>query len=73
MELNFVEGDFRPDCPLQGRRVLIVLEAVALFGQLIGKQELRLRPLNQELERQYVDVYGFEAGPEGESYFRRPI
>jgi hypothetical protein len=60
VEISFLEGDPRKDCPLLGKRALITLEASTCYAQGRGKSELRVRPLNLSLERLYIDTYGFE-------------
>lgn len=75
LEIRFLEGDYRSDCPLKGRRCLIVLEAAANYAQAIGKAELRVRPVNLALRSLYEDVFGFEVVERRgqETYFRRSI
>lgn len=60
IKVRFIEGSPNPSCPLKGRRILIALEAVALYGQLRGKRELVLEPINQKLIDVYENDYGFE-------------
>lgn len=60
VELRFLEGDFRPECPLKGVRALIVLECVANYAQGMGKEEVRLRPVNDNVAALYRETYGFE-------------
>jgi hypothetical protein len=60
VHIRFVEGDPREDCPLAGTRALIALETCAGYAQARGKRELKVYPLNSDLERLYVDTYGFE-------------
>jgi hypothetical protein len=57
--IKFVEGDPRPDCPLVGRRLLIVLECMANYAQGRGKSELRMEPANSDLATLYRDTFGF--------------
>jgi hypothetical protein len=73
--LQFVEGDARADCPLQGKRLGIILETAACYAQERGKAELRLQPINEKLASLYVDAYGFtrETKKGERPYFRRPI
>ena len=59
--LRFVEGDESDDAPLRGLRILIALEAITIYGQLRGKSELKLEPINEKLISLYEDTYGFEA------------
>jgi hypothetical protein len=61
VEVLFAEGDARSDCPLKGRRMLVVLDCAARYAQGRGKQELRVRPLNPALAELYEQTYGFEA------------
>lgn len=58
--IRYLEGDPREDCPLYGKRALIVLEACAGYAQARGKSELRILPLNESLEQFYIDLYGFD-------------
>lgn len=58
--LRFIEGSPRADCPLKGQRILIALEATALYGQKRGKRELKLEPLNEDLINLYESTYGFK-------------
>jgi hypothetical protein len=73
LDLRFLEGDPRPDCPLKGRRILIFLESAACYAQARGRAELRIRPKNERLEDLYRQTYGFmlETRRGGESYYRR--
>jgi hypothetical protein len=41
VELRFLEGDYRADCPLRGRRVPIILECAANYAQGLGKHARR--------------------------------
>jgi len=59
LNLRFLEGDPRSDCPLKGKRILIVLECAANYAQARGRSELRVQPLNEDLETLYRDGYGF--------------
>lgn len=61
--LRFIEADRREDAPLTGLRILIALEAIAIYGQLRGKSEIRLEPVNEKLISLYEDTYGFEVVP----------
>lgn len=73
--IRFLEGDPRKDCPLKGRRALIVLEAAALYAQARGRRELRLREVNSSLESLYRDIYGFtlETPWKQEPYWRKEV
>ena len=73
--VEFLEGDPRSDCPLIGKRTLIVLEAAACYAQAVGKKELRLRPVNDEIARYYREVFSFvlEKPRKGASYYLRGI
>jgi hypothetical protein len=59
--LRFIEGDRSEDAPLTGIRILIALEAITIYGQLRGKLEIKLEPINEELISLYENTYGFEA------------
>jgi hypothetical protein len=73
--VRFLEGDPRPDCPLKGRRILIVLECMANYAQGRGKAELRIEPANEALETLYRETYGFSLEtPRGRSaYYKRTV
>ena len=75
VHVRFIEGDPRPDCPLRGRRALIILETAAAYAQRLGRRELRLQPMNSSLEDLYRDTYGFTAHtPRNEApYFRKEV
>jgi hypothetical protein len=60
VEIRFLEGDPRDDCPLRGRRALIVVECAACYAQARGRPELRLEPNNERLATLYRQIYGFE-------------
>lgn len=72
---RFAEGDPRPDCPYRGKRLPVLAEAVALYGQKTGRTEMRIEPANPALENLYVSVYGFErkAPKGGKPFFWRRI
>ncbi|WP_144445574.1 hypothetical protein [Inquilinus limosus] len=59
IEIRYVEGDPRADCPLTGRRILIVLECAAIYAQAMGKAELHVQPVNASLVDLYQVKYGF--------------
>ncbi len=74
VELRFLEGDPRGDCPIKGKRALIALDASARYAQGRGKPELRVRPINSGLEKLYKETYGFVLrSPRGEEpyWFRQ--
>jgi hypothetical protein len=75
VEILFVEGDPRPDCPLKGRRILIVLESAACYAQARGRAELRIRPKNERLEDLYRQTCGFvlETNQSGGRYLRKGV
>ena len=75
VEIRFLEGDPRQDCPLKGRRALIVLECAACYAQARGRSELRVRPINKRLETLYVEIYGFQlATPSrGQAYYFKRV
>ena len=50
VELRFLEGDPRTDCPLIRKRALIALDASARYAQLLGRAELRVSPINSKIE-----------------------
>ena len=74
VELKFLEGDPRGDCPLGGSRALIALDLCSNYAQSCGRHELWVRPVNESLESLYVGL-GFElAAPKRqERYFRRRV
>jgi hypothetical protein len=75
VEIRFLEGDAKPDCPLKGRRILIVLDCAARYAQARGKEELRAQPVNPALQALYRDVYGFAlvAGKSAGAYWFRKV
>lgn len=75
VDIRFLEGDPRQDCPLKGRRILILLEAATCYAQARGRGELRVRPKNERLADLYRQTYGFvlETKRGGESYYRKGV
>jgi hypothetical protein len=75
VEIRFLEGDPKADCPLKGRRILIVLECAAFYAQARGRTELRVRPKNERLEGLYRQTYGFvlETLRSGDRYYRKGV
>jgi hypothetical protein len=75
VEVAFLEGDPRADCPLKAKRAVIVLEFAAMYGQSLGVNELRLHPVNSSLEDLYVKGYGFKkvGPPKDKPYLKRAI
>jgi hypothetical protein len=75
VEVRFVEGDPRQDCPLKGKRTLIFLECAAGYAQLRGKSGLRIEPKNQALETLYSKRYGFSLEtPRGaRAYYKKVV
>jgi hypothetical protein len=75
VEIRFLEGDPRLDCPLKGRRILITLESAACYAQARGRRELRVRPKNERLETLYRQTYGFvlETTRSGDRYYRKGV
>lgn len=75
VEVRFLEADPRGNCPLKGKRALIVLDVAARYAQARSKSEIRVRPVNTSLERLYREVYGFTLmNPKGQpAYFRKEV
>lgn len=73
--VRMVEGDRRDDCPLRGRRALIMLEAATNFALGTGRTEIRVEPLNEQLAQLYQAKYGFTlvTPDRGEPYYVRKI
>lgn len=73
--VKFLEGDPRADCPLKGVRALIALEAATMYGQGIGRREVRVEPANDTLATMYRDMLGFALAepPHGTAYYVRVI
>lgn len=73
--VEFIEGDPRTDCPLRGRRALIVLEAAFCYAQALPRSEVRLTPANERLAELYRDTYGFslEQPAKGPLYYRKEV
>ena len=59
VEIRFLEGDPRPNCPLKKFRALIAIECSACYAQALGREELRVQPVNKELE-DYYRSFNFE-------------
>jgi len=75
VEIRFMQGDPREDCPLKGRRALIVLECAACYAQARGRPELRVRPINPQLATLYIEKYGFalETPRRGSAYYYKKV
>jgi len=75
VKVDFLEGDPRPDCPLKGFRATLALDIAARYGQGMGKREIRLEPVNQELRDLYITGYGFEeiTPARGQPYLKRDL
>lgn len=75
VKIRFCEGSPFPECPLKGRRILVMLEAATCYAQARGKQEIRIAPKNSSLESLYRDIYGFELvkGQNQEPYYRKGV
>ena len=75
VELRFIEGDPRLDCPLRGRRALIFLECSTCYAQARGRSELRIEPINEGLANLYQKVYGFTLANyhDGRPYFTKRV
>jgi hypothetical protein len=75
VNVRFIEGDPRPECPLVGRRIPIFLECAANYAQLRGKVELRIQPVNDTLAALYTEVYDFtlETPAHGAAYYKRTV
>ncbi|QRE74094.1 hypothetical protein [Methylobacterium aquaticum] len=73
--INFLEGDPRTDCPLQGKRAAIAVEAAQNYGQLSGRRFLRVQPIHPRLETLYCDIFGFTLATNkgGRAYYQREI
>jgi hypothetical protein len=75
IEVRYLEGDPRPDCPLRGRRVLIVLECAQNYAHARGRTELWAQPMNDRLKALYREDYGFSLEtPKGRrAYYRKRV
>ncbi|BBK44010.1 hypothetical protein STVA_40300 [Allostella vacuolata] len=75
LELRFLSGDARADCPLRGRRALIVMECAQAYAQLRGKTELHAQPVNDRVTELFVSIFGFElvTPRRGTPYYRKAI
>lgn len=61
VRLKAIERDPRPDCPLSGCALLIILEAATLYAQAMGREQVHLvDPVNQALVDLYENAYGFK-------------
>jgi hypothetical protein len=75
VEIRFSQGDPRADCPLKGRRSLIIVECAACYAQARGRPELRVQPVSDRLKTLYVEKYLFElATPRrGDAYYYKRV
>lgn len=75
LNLMFLEGDSREDCPLTGLRIPIFLDIATNYTQDRGKSELRVWPLNDTLAELYRDTYGFSLVTTGPNtpYWRKGV
>lgn len=75
VEIRFVAGDPRQDCPLLGHRALIALECAQAYAQLMGRHELWAQPVNERLTELYTTKFGFTlATPRGRpAYYLRKV
>jgi hypothetical protein len=75
VNIKFLEGDPRPDCPLRPYRAAIALEAAQNYGQASGRRFLRVQPVNPRLETLYRDIFRFtlETTKGGRAYYKREI
>lgn len=75
VEVRFAEGDPRLNCPLKGRRALIFLECAACYAQALGRTELHIQPINEQLKALYEQTYGFELviPKKGCAYYKKPV
>jgi len=73
--VDYVEGDPRSTCPLRGHRILIILEAAALYAQKLGRRELRLHLVNINLKTLIESVYNFSLVDirGGHPYYKKEI
>lgn len=63
--VRFLEGDPRPDCHIKGSRALLMLDLAATYGQRLGRSELHLQPVNEDLAEHYRSRFGFTDGKDG--------
>jgi hypothetical protein len=75
VEIRFLQGDPRVDCPLKGRRSLIIVECAACYAQARGRPELRVQPVSDRLKTLYIEKYLFElATPRrGGAYYHKRV
>lgn len=75
VELRFLERDPRPDCPLIGKIIPIMLECSTCYAQATGRDELRLEPTNDQLATLYKDTYGFTVAKDrkGQAYCQKRV
>lgn len=67
INLRYVEGDPRDGCEFKGKRIPLALEAAVRYGQMNGRKELRIHPVNEALAQLYETTYGFTlVKPKGE-------
>ena len=75
VDVRFLEGDPRSDCPLKRSRSLIFFECAANYAQARGKTELRASTTCEELVIHYTQNFGFkiETPRRGPVYYRKPV
>lgn len=75
VNILFLEGDSRDDCPLRGRRALIALDAATNYAQGRGKTELRVELLETRIQELYRDEFGFNLVTTGQNapYWRKGV
>lgn len=73
--IDLIEGDPRSDCPLQGLRAAIILEASACYAQGVGRNKLRLTPVNDHVAAFYEKAFDFvqEKPKKGAPYHWREV
>nr|WP_281720027.1 hypothetical protein [Nitrosomonas nitrosa] len=59
VKLQWLEGDPRVDCPLKGKRALVALEMISNYAQLLGRPEICLDRVEDDVIPLYVEGYGF--------------
>lgn len=73
--VHYIEGAPDPACPLTGKRQLICLEVSTAYADLLGKAELRCRPVNEKMAELYCKGFGFslETPRKDPQYYKREL
>lgn len=71
---RFFEGDPSPSCALRPMRMAIFMDAVADYGQRLGKAEIHAYPVNEKLAEILLKLgFRLESPRKQEPYYAREI